>query len=139
MYIELPKPQIRISIPDLVIDNTTIKRDAYCSEMEYDIDAKRVVVHWIVQHFSALEDGTKGEYLGQYIPDYVRPNIADNNTMCDITTGIPVQPDAEGNYPEGVNYTGQFDFFLNMGESSPIVVNTVIRQFGMGITDWSKR
>lgn len=139
MYIELPKPEIRISIPDLIIDGTTIKREAYCSQMEYDIDAKRVVVYWVVQHFSTMEDGTKGIYMGSYIPDYVRPNIADNTTMCDVTTGIPIVPDGEGNYPEGVNYTGQFDFFNYLGESSPILVNQVIRQFGMGITDWTKR
>ena len=85
MYIELPKPEIRISIPDLVIDDTIIKREAYCSKMQYDIDAKNVIVFWIVQHFSVLEDGTKGEYLGQYIPDYVRPNT---NVVCNIKTHL---------------------------------------------------
>lgn len=139
MYIQLPQLEIRISIPDLVVDNTVIKREAYCSRMEYNIDAKNVVVFWIVQHFSTQEDGTKGIYMGDFIPDYIRPNIADNTTMCDVTTGIPIQPDSEGNYPEGVNYTGQFDFFMNMGEYTPIVVNQVIKQFGQGITDWSKR
>ena len=136
-YVQLPKQQIRITIPDLTVGDTIIKREAYASRMEYDIDGERVLVNWIVQHF-ANDNGNKGEYLGNYIPDYVRPNIANNQTMCDITTGIPVEADADGNYPDNVNYTGQFDFFLNMGETTPIVVNSVIKQFGLAIVNWNK-
>ena len=138
-YVQLPVSDIRISIPDLTVENTTVKREAYVSYMKYDNDAKRVVVDWVVQHFAAKADGSKGEYLGAVIPDYIRPNIADNNVMCDISTGAPIQPDENGEYPANVNYTGQYDFFYNLGESSPIIVNDVIRQFGLGITDWSKR
>lgn len=138
-YTELPKQEIRITIPDLMVDGTQIKREAYCSRMEYNIDAKSVVVFWIVQHFATLEDGSKGSYLGKYIPDYIRPNIADNTTMCDVVTGIPLTPNEDGVYPEDINYTGQFDFFINLGEASPIIVNQVIKQFGQAIQDWSKK
>lgn len=139
MYTSLPFSEIRIQIPDLIIDNTVIKREAYCSRMEYNIEVKAVVVFWIVQHYSVLPDGNKGLYLGDVIPDYMRPNIADNNTMCDINTGEPIALDENGQYPETVNYTGQFDFFMYIGENIPIKVNEYIKNFGLMIQDWKKQ
>lgn len=138
-YVNLPSVEIRITIPDFVIDDTVIKREAYCSKMVYDNDAKSVSVYWVVQHFSVLADGTKGSYIGNNVPDYIRVNIADNSTMCDVTTGIPVYPDANGDYDPAVDYTGQYDFFNNMGENTPILVNQVIKNFGLLITDWNKK
>lgn len=54
-YIQLPKNEIRISIPILIQNNTSIAREAYLSNMNYDRDGERVILNWVVQHFSILE------------------------------------------------------------------------------------
>ena len=134
--VELQKTEIRISIPKFEQNNTFIIREAYCSQLIYDTDAKTVKVLFTVQHFSTLEDGTKGDYLGYVIPDYQRQITATNDTMCDILTGVPLEADADGNYIG--DYTGQYDFFAYIGENQPILIHQFIRNFGM-LTDWSKK
>jgi hypothetical protein len=135
-FIQLPKEEIRISIPKLIQDNTTIVREAYMSNLIYDNDAQTVTVNWIVQHFSELPNGDKGEALGAIIPDYIRKTVANNETMCNITSGVPLDPNDDGTY-EG-DYTGQYDFFAYLGETQPIILNAMIRDFGARVANWIK-
>jgi hypothetical protein len=37
-----------------------------------------------------------------------------------------------------VSWIGQYDFFNKMGESEPVLVHDVIKQFGMGLQNWEK-
>jgi hypothetical protein len=145
--VELPKVEIRISIPNFEQDNTSIIREAYCSQLVYDTDSKIVRVLFAVQHFSELEDGTKGKYLGSILPDYIRAITASNETMCDVTNGYPIEKievgqDEEGNpifdYDPAINYTGQYDFFVYMGETQPIIIHDLIKSFGL-LTNWNVR
>lgn len=139
-YIQLPKNEIRISIPILIQNNTSIAREAYLSNMNYDRDGERVILNWVVQHFSILENNEKGDYLGAIIPDYIRKLEANNLTMCDASTGIPIEPDQDGTYDsQTINYTGQYDFFSYLAENQEIIVNQFIRNFGMLVQDWSKK
>lgn len=141
--VDFPKVDVRITIPNLVVDQTIIQREAYMAKMVYDRDAEQVRVEWIVQHFSD-KDGSKGEYLGSTIPDYLRPAIAGNNVMCDALTGYPIDPTPDSElgheYDSFIGeYVGQFDFFIYIAETMPIVVNTYLRTFGELITDWSRK
>jgi len=135
-FIQLPKEEIRISIPKLIQDNTAIVREAYMSNLIYDNDAQTVTVNWVVQHFSELPNGEKGETLGNIIPDYIRKTVAHNGTMCDINNGVPLDPNEDGTY-EG-DYTGQYDFFAYLGETQPILLNNMIRDFGGRVATWTK-
>ena len=151
-YIQLSKEEIRISIPNLVQNNTTIVREAYMQSMNYNTDAKQVIISWRVQHFSINIDGTKGDSLDNIIPDYTRETIAHNETMCDISNGYPIEPrvsiDADltaveppapdYSWFEG-NYTGQYDFFAYLAETQPIMVNQMIRNFGLMVANWDKK
>ena len=135
-FIQLPKEEIRISIPKLIQDNTAIVREAYMSNLIYDNDAQTVTVNWVVQHFSELPNGEKGETLGNIIPDYIRKTVAHNGTMCNITNGVPIDVNEDGTY-EG-DYTGQYDFFAYLGETQPILLNNMIRDFGGRVATWTK-
>lgn len=57
--INLPQTEIRIQLPDFQKHETRIIREAYCSSLVYDTDAKQVKVIWVVQHFSKGITGSK--------------------------------------------------------------------------------
>lgn len=133
-YTQLPITEVRIEIPDLIINNTIIKREAYYSQLKDNTDSKTVCVDFIVQHFATDENNQKGEYIGYYIADYIRTITATNDSMCDLTNGVPIDnlDTFEG------SYTGQYDFFTYLRETQPILINQYLRNFGL-ITDWSKK
>ena len=160
-YIQLPKEEIRISIPNLVQNNTIIVREAFMISMVYDSGVQQVTINWGVQHFDYDENSTyiidgvetkKGNSLEYIIPSYVRPTIAHNGTMCDISNGYPIEarvdtsidstsiepPVADYSWFEG-NYTGQYDFFAYIAEMQPIMVNQMIKNFGIMVSNWNKR
>lgn len=115
--------------------------------MKYNQDKEFVSVQWVVKHYAKNADGSLGDYL-TVIPDYTKETIADNTTMCDVNTGIPIEKnypttDLEGNqvldYDPNITYTGQYDFFAYVAEMKDIKVNKMIRDFGLMVTDWSKK
>ena len=141
-YQELPVSSIVIPIDDLVKGETRIKREAELFDMQYNPTQKRVTLQWIVKHYAATAENTKGEYLS-IIADYTKATTADNETMCDSTTGVPIEKIDIGegvmDYDPLITYTGQYDFFYYMAENQPILVNQLIRQFGVMVTDWNKK
>lgn len=126
--IEYTPVDITLDIPDVIVDGTILKRKASLFTMTYNLGKQYVALSWEVSYWSANPDSTYGEEL-VFIPKYTKENVADNTTKVD-STGTIVLPDAEGNYPEGV--IGQFDFFNNVAENVPVIVNQVIRQYGQG-------
>lgn len=120
---------IVLDIPDVVINETILKRKASLFTMTYNISKQYVALAWEVTYYSAKDDGSYGEEIS-FIPKYTKESVADNTVKVD-STGQILQPDAEGNYPPGA--IGQFDFFNNMAENIPIKVNAVIRQYGSGV------
>lgn len=159
-FIQLSTHELILDIPDIIIGETTIKRTATCFKMNYVLGGKMVVLTWIVKHYAKNPDGTKGDYL-QFIGDWAKESIADNTSMCDVTNGHPiektydtgqVEKDANGNpildpdgneikifdYDPSINYTGQYDFFFNLGESQEVLVNSMILQFGSLVASWDK-
>lgn len=146
--ITLPIVNIEIDIPDLIVNEITIKRKAKLFSMNYNQNAPSLTLTWIV-HYPDLE-GVKG-----YLP-YSKQSIADNTTMVDAQTGAIVLPtevqdtnedgtlkvDDNGN-PVMVekivydgNYVGQYDWFNYIAETQPVKVHDMIRQYGMQ-ADWS--
>ena len=117
---------IVLDIPDVVINETILKRKASLFTMTYNLGRQYVSLNWEVTYYAAKEDGTYGDAIS-FIPKYTKENVADNTTKVD-STGTIVLPDAEGNYPPGV--IGQFVLFNNVAEYVPVKVNAVIRQEG---------
>jgi hypothetical protein len=145
-YVQLTTPDIEISIPDIEIGQTLIKRKAKLFSLIYNKGSKEVSVAWIVQHYAATAGGF-GEYLA-FIPDWSKTSVADNSTMCDVTNGFPIYKieigqDENGNpiydYDPSINYTGQYDFFSHLAETQPVLIHAMIIQFGNNVVTWDKR
>jgi hypothetical protein len=145
-YVQLTPQEIEIAIPDIEIGQTVIKRKAKLFSLIYNKGSKEVSVAWIIQHYAATPEGF-GEYLS-FIPDWSKTTVADNTTMCDVTNGFPIQmievgQDENGNpifdYDPAINYTGQYDFFCNLAETQPVLINAMIIQFGQQVASWEKR
>jgi hypothetical protein len=145
-YVQLTTPDIEISIPDIEIGETLIKRKAKLFSLIYNKGSKEVSVAWIVKHFASTADGF-GEYLS-FIPDWSKTSVADNTTMCDVTNGFPIYKiivgqDENGNdilnYDPAINYTGQYDFFCHLAETQPVLIHAMIIQFGNNVASWDKR
>ena len=144
-YVQLPPIEIEISIPDIEIGETVIKRKAKLFSLIYNKGSKELSVAWTVQHYAATAQGF-GEYL-TFIPDWSKTSVADNSTMCDVTNGFPIQKieigqDENGNpiydYEPSINYTGQYDFFSYLAETQPVKIHEMIIQFGNKFETWVK-
>jgi hypothetical protein len=128
--------QIVMNIPDLVKGNTTIKRKAQLKSMFYNPCDSVLNLVWAVKHYSEDDNGNYGDYLGAFIPDFIKPTTADNTVMVNTSTGAFVYKDSNGNYPN-VLYIGQFNFFQRLAQYQPIIVNNLILQYGQA-TNWSE-
>lgn len=126
--------QIVLQIPDLVVGNTIIKRDAQLISMCYNTSNMTLVLMWNIRHY-ADSSGTYGRYLDYIIPDRIKKTTADNTVMVNSSTGAFVYKDSSGNYPENILYIGQFNFFQRLAEYQPILVNSMIIQYGQN-TSW---
>ena len=144
-YVQLTPQDIEISIPDIEIGQTVIKRKAKLFSLIYNKGSQQVSVAWTVQHYAATVDGF-GEYLS-FIPDWSKTSVADNTTMCDVTNGFPIQmiqigQDEDGDplygYDPAINYTGQYDFFSNLAQTQPVMIHAMIMQFGNLVESWVK-
>ena len=123
---------IVLEIPDVVIDGTVLKRKASLFTMTYNLGKLYVSLSWEVSYWATNPDSTYGEQL-TFIPKYTKESVADNTTKVD-STGTIVPPNPDGTYPPGV--IGQFDFFNNVAENVPVLVNTLIRQYGEAVKEW---
>jgi hypothetical protein len=119
--ITIPAVRIVIDIPDLVVNNITIKRQAELFTMTYNQSSKYLSLSWIVTYPDL--SNVKG------FSPYSKESIADNTTTVDVTTGAILTPDAEGNYPG--DCIGQYDWFNYIAETQPIKVHDMIRQYGL--------
>lgn len=134
---QLPTNPVKIvlEIPDVTIDQTTIKRKAELFALIYNMATKQVSISWIVTHYAANADGTYGNDLSAFIPSYSKEQIATNDIPVNPTTGIPIDPST---IDESTEWVGQYDFFNDMGENTEIKVHAIIRQFGSGLLNWDK-
>jgi hypothetical protein len=145
-YVSLPPVEIEIEIPSIQIDETIIKRKAKLFSLIYNRNSQEVALSWTVKHYATTATGY-GEYLS-FIPDWGLTSVADNTTMCDVTNGTPIYKivigqDENGNdildYDPAINYTGQYDFFSNLGETQPVMIHQMMIEFGNQVTSWDKR
>lgn len=139
---------IIINIPDLIINDTIIKRKAVLFTMTYNQDSKYLALTWIVKSFSN-NNGEYGESLESVIPDYSHNSIADNTIFVNPQTGeilppiiTPITDSQTGyityNVDYSVDYMSQYDWFNMIAESQPIQVHTMIRQYGSTVINWNK-
>lgn len=126
---------IVINIPDVIINQTVIKRTATLFTMTYNQYTQTLALNWTVK-FYANVSGSYGMYLGGFIADYSKEIVATNQSFVNPATGAFVLPDANGKYP--MNYMGQYDFFNMIAENQSLKVHSLIRQYGYQILDWSK-
>ena len=95
MLIQPEKIRIILEIPDLVIDNTIIKRKAYMHTLTYNQEYNSLSVNWLVKHFSN-NNGSYGEYIGSTIADKSKETIADMTTIVKYPSGEIIE---EQDYP----------------------------------------
>jgi len=142
---------IVLEIPDVQIEGTTIKRKANLFALIYNMNTKQVSISWTVTHYAQNGNGTYGANLSDIIPSYSKEQIATNDVPVNPITGFPIDPESmlptittnsetgeRTVIPSNVQWMGQYDFFNKMGESEPILVHDVIKQFGMGLQNWDK-
>ena len=84
--IQPEKMRIILEIPDLVIDNTVIKRKAYMFTLIYNQEYNSLCVSWVVKHYSN-NNGEYGEYLGNNVPDKLKETIADLSVIVKYPSG----------------------------------------------------
>lgn len=126
---------IVINIPDLVVNGTKVKRTATLFTMTYNMQYQTLSLNWTIKAY-ADSSGSYSTYLGQFITNYSKESIADDNTFVNPQTGAFLYPDANGKY--SMNYMGQYDFFNYLAETQPLKVHDLIRQYGMQVTNWDK-
>lgn len=129
--ISYPTPQITIPISDVVVNNTIVKRKATLFTMIYNQQSKTLSLSWTVNFF-ANNNGEYGESISNIAPSYTRETIADNTTLVNLSTGAILDN------PTG-NVMGQYDWFFMIATTQPIIVNDMIRQYGLNVTNWDKR
>jgi hypothetical protein len=125
---------IKITIPDLVINQTKIKRKAELFTMIYNQANKSLVLNWKVSFYSD-SSGHYGQPINiNGISSYSKESVANNTVFVNPSTGAFVEKDEEGNYPEGS--MGQYDFFYYLAENQDINVHDLIRAYGAAVTEW---
>ena len=124
-------PQITIDISDVTINNTVLKRKATLFTMIYNQKSKTLVLNWTVS-FYANNNGDYGESMSAIAPSYSRETIADNTTFVNPVNGNILEN------PTGV-VMGQYDWFYMIAETQPVLVNNMIRQYGLNVSNWDKR
>ena len=141
---------IVLEIPDVQIGSTTVKRKAKLHALIYNMQSKSVSISWVVTMYAKNQDGSYGDEMSALIPSYTKEQVATNDVPVNPQTGFPIDPQSimpvitpqeNGDAivtPSTVEWVGQYDFFNAMGENTPIKVHDVIRQFGLGATNWDK-
>lgn len=127
--------QIVIPIPDIIINQTVIKRTATLFTMTYNQYQQTLALNWTVKCYANVS-GAYGMYLGSFIPDYSKENVADNTVFVNPNNGAIMLPDSNGKY--SMNYMGQADFFNFLAETQPLKVHALIRQYGLQVLNWDK-
>lgn len=126
---------IVLNISDTVVDNTVIKRKAELFTMVYNMKLHFLSLTWSVKHY-ADSSGQYGEYLGGLVPDKTKETIADNTVFVNATNGDFVYPDSTGQFQTDIPIIGQYDFFNYAAGHIPIIVNDLIKQYGLK-ADWN--
>ena len=126
---------IVINIPDVVINETVYKRTATLFTMIYNQYAQTLSLNWTIKAY-ADSSGEYSTYLGQFVSNYSKENIADNSVFVNPRTGTFIQADQNGRFP--MDYMGQYDYFNMLAETYPMKVHDLIRQYGMQVKNWDK-
>lgn len=120
---------IKINIPDVVINQTKIKRKAELFTMTYNQAHKYLALNWVVTYY-ADSSGYYGQPISlNGISSYTKESIADNKTMVNPSTGAIVSDSTPG-------AVGQFNFFYNLAENAEINVHDLIRAYGAAVAEW---
>lgn len=120
---------IRITIPDLVINQTKIKRKAELFTMIYNQANKALVLNWKVTYY-ADSSGSFGQPINiNGISSYSKESIANNTVFVNPATGAIVSAETPG-------AIGQYDFFYYLAENKDINVHDLIRAYGAAVAEW---
>lgn len=132
--------RIILEIPDLVIDNTIIKRKAYMFLLGYNQEYQSLYVSWLVKHYSN-NNGDYGEYLGSKISDKLKETIADMSVIVKYPSGEIIEPENYSEYQDEsgewtINVMPQYKFFNQVGENVDVNIHNLIRNYGLQ-ADWN--
>jgi hypothetical protein len=151
--IRYQKSPIVVPISDLIIDGTTIKRKARFDSMVYaqstgmiapsfagQTSPGSVVINLTIQHFAQGAEGSYGVALEgkRGFSSYQVNLVADARTLVDATTGEvicdateyqKVESIEEGGILFGRNFMYENEFFRQIAENVPVVVDEMITTY----------
>lgn len=126
---EYTSVRIVLDIPSITIDDTTIERDIELFTMIYNQSTEELTLNWSVRHYSS-NNGVKGTYLGDLIPNGIRESIADNTTFVDVENNGAFITEEE---KETKLWMGQYDYFNMLAETQSLEIHNAIRLYGSRI------
>jgi hypothetical protein len=143
MKIAFNKPILLVPISDLTIVETIIKRKAQLNFLLYQPVNKFLTISVQIISFAANADGSYGEQFDEnLVRSYERTFTAKiGENLVDVTTGLTLCDssaefisDDQGKTVlnpvlEGKNYAEEFDFYDNVANTSPVIINDLIKNF----------
>ena len=138
MKVSFNKPLLTVEIGDLVIGQTIIKRKAQLNYMLYQPVNKFLTVSVQILSFASNQDGSYGAQFDEnLIHSYEKTFTAKmQENLVDVTTGFYLCDSASeyvnGNLNpvlEGKDYAEEFDFYDNLANTTPEIINDMIKNF----------
>ncbi len=134
---------LKVEIPGTIeIGGNIYKRKLHVTTLIYNPQNKGVLTEAIVKFYLVGENGEFGELAPctTLIKDYPIRMIADNTTICDVQTGIPICQVGDQKFDEsgeetedsptfGKYWSKQFEWFYNVAQNVPVKINEMIGQF----------
>lgn len=128
------KTELWVNIDPFTIGETEYQRKIMVTTLIYNPSIQNLLLtEGTVIFFNA--DGTEAAE-SHLVKPYLIKMVADNETICDVQTGIPIcQKNEIGdeNNPDspvyGKGYSPQFDWFFNLAENVAVKIHDLIRNF----------
>lgn len=137
-YVEYTYSPIIINLSNKIIGSTILKRKAQVNELLISPVSGRVIVSITVLPFSQDANDAYGVALDGNT-NIIRQTLsftADNNQLVDVADGSVLGPasllddpqsEDEGHPLNGKTYMREFDYLMQISESTPIIINQLIR------------
>lgn len=138
MKVTFNNPILLVPISDLTIGGTVIKRKAQLNYLLYQPVNKFLTISVQIVSFAANQDGSYGAQFDEnLVHSYEKTFTAKNGeNIVDVATGLYLcdsgQEYINGNLNpllEGKNYAEEFDFYDNLANTTPVIIDDMIKNF----------
>ncbi len=129
---------IVVTIPDVVLGDTILKRKATFETLIYNKKSDSLSVGWLIEYFgnNAGDYGDKIDLKG--VSSYGSELVAAQNSFIDLATQqlfyeADLQKDADGVVTDSRNYTTEFEFYNMVAETQTVNIHSLIRASALKI------